>query len=76
MWWFEPAAVPVGPGVQGPSAGGAHMSAPTPVRPVVLGSGEQTSMVVSVRSTSQEVSRSPSDLEAAVGKSEGNGVVA
>lgn len=66
LWWFEPAIVPVRAGAGGASAGGAHMPAATSlVHPVVGAEG-----------TSKEVSRPPSDLEAAVGTEEGNGVVA
>lgn len=68
MFWFEPAVVTAGAVPHGVSASRGQMSAATPM------SEERTGRAGSTRRTSQEVSRSPSDLEAAVGKAEGNGV--
>lgn len=68
VFWFEPAVVTAGAVPQGTSASGGQMSAATPM------SEERVGRTGSTRSTSQEVSRSPRDLEAAVGKAEVNGV--
>lgn len=74
LWWFEPAVVPPAAGTQGASVNVGHMSADKLGRSVGLGSEEPTGPAVGARDTSQEMSRSSDDLEAALGKGEGNGV--